>query len=77
MDRIRASTESGPVRKWVKVIRPPAPHIKFGVEKWVPTSDLTDEERIKYNIALDEDEEVPAADNFDPLKYAGEGAASI
>ncbi len=44
-DRIRAAQERGPVRKWFKVQRPPAPHIRFGVEKWVLETDLTDAER--------------------------------
>lgn len=44
-DRIRAAQEKGPVRKWYKVYRPPAPHIRFFVEKWVLETDLTDVER--------------------------------
>lgn len=44
-DRIRAAQEKGPVRRWVKVQRPPAPHIRFRVERWVLETDLTDNER--------------------------------
>ena len=39
---------SEPARRWVKVMRPPAPHIKFQVAKWVPLKDLTEEEREDY-----------------------------
>ena len=48
-DRIRAAAESGPVRKWVKVQRQPAPSVKFLVEKWVVVDDLTEVERKKYH----------------------------
>ena len=48
-DRIRRAAESGPTRKWVKVMRPPAPTIRFLVSKWVPFNDLTEEERLEYD----------------------------
>lgn len=47
-DRIRRAAESGPTRKWVKVMRPPAPKIRFLVSKWVAFNELTDEERLEY-----------------------------
>lgn len=47
-DQLRRAAESGPTRKWVKVLRAPAPHIRFVVEKWIPLNDLTEEEREDY-----------------------------
>jgi hypothetical protein len=38
----------GPPRKWVEVMRPPAPHIQFRIATWVPWDDLTDVEREEY-----------------------------
>lgn len=48
-DRIRRAAESGPTRKWVKVMRPPAPKIRFLVTKWVPMNELTEPERLQYD----------------------------
>ncbi|CAJ1919798.1 unnamed protein product [Cylindrotheca closterium] len=48
-DRIRRAAESGPTRKWVKVMRSPAPRIRFQVTKWIPINELTEEERIEYD----------------------------
>ena len=53
-DRLRRSAESGPVQKWVKVMRSPAPHISFVVPKWVPVIELTDEERRDYDKEMEE-----------------------
>ena len=52
----RLQKNSGPARKWVQVMRPPAPHIKFLVEKWVPMESLTESERQEYEqkIQLEE-----------------------
>ena len=60
VERIRASTESGPVRKWVKVMRPPAPHIRFRVEKWVLVTDLTEEERKQMSTTSNKDDNLRA-----------------
>ena len=48
--RVRASIEKPPVIPWVKVMRPPALHLRrtFLVEKWVRPSDLTEKEREIY-----------------------------
>ncbi|KAL3944199.1 MAG: hypothetical protein SGBAC_001756, partial [Bacillariaceae sp.] len=48
-DRIRRAAESGPTRKWVRVMRPPAPKIRFLVTKWVPMNELTEPERLQYD----------------------------
>jgi hypothetical protein len=47
-DQIRRAAESGPTRKWVKVMRAPAPRIRFMVAKWIPLKDLTETERQEY-----------------------------
>mmetsp|Transcript_4681 Transcript_4681/g.13498 ORF Transcript_4681/g.13498 Transcript_4681/m.13498 type:complete len:350 (-) Transcript_4681:901-1950(-) len=50
--RVRASIERPPVVPWIRVMRPPAPHLRnrktFLVEKWVRPSDLKEEERIVF-----------------------------
>jgi hypothetical protein len=47
-DQIRRAAESGPTRKWVKVMRAPAPRIGFMVAKWIPLKELTEKERQEY-----------------------------
>jgi len=49
--RVRASVEAPPVVPWIKVMRPPALHLRrtFLVEKWVRPSDLTAAEREVYD----------------------------
>ena len=47
--RLKRAAESGPVQKWVKVMRSPAPRIRFLVKKWVPVTELTQEERQEYD----------------------------
>ncbi|KAG7360426.1 hypothetical protein IV203_035525 [Nitzschia inconspicua] len=42
-------TTTGPVRKFALVRRRPAPHIAMWVEKWVPVTELTEEERAQYD----------------------------
>ena len=58
-DRVRASIEQGPVVPWIKVMRPPALHLRrtFLVEKWVRPSDLTPTEREVYDAEQREKEE--------------------
>ena len=57
--RVRASIERSPVVPWVKVMRPPAFHLRrtFFVEKWVRPSDLTATERKVYDVEQKEKEE--------------------
>lgn len=57
--RVRASIERPPVVPWVKVMRPPALHLRrtFLVEKWVRPSDLTAAEREVYDAKQKEKEE--------------------
>lgn len=57
--RIRASIERPPVVPWVKVMRPPALHLRrtFLVEKWVKPSDLTEDERQVYELEQKKKEE--------------------
>jgi len=57
--RVRASIERSPVVPWVKVMRPPAFHLRrtFFVEKWVRPSDLTATERKVYDAEQKEKEE--------------------
>ncbi|KAG7350790.1 hypothetical protein IV203_010150 [Nitzschia inconspicua] len=43
------TTTKGPVRKFALVRRRPAPHIAMWVEKWVPVTELTEEEREQYD----------------------------
>ena len=50
--RIKRSTEQGPARKWIQVMRPPAPHIKFLISKWVPELELTETERKEHEEKL-------------------------
>ena len=51
---------SEPARRWVEVMRPPAPHIKFKVAMWVPLKDLTDSEREEYEKRKQQDQEEKA-----------------
>ncbi len=57
--RVRASIERPPVVPWIKVMRPPALHLRrtFLVEKWVRPSDLTEAEREVYDAEQKEKEE--------------------
>ncbi len=57
--RIRASIERPPVVPWVKVMRPPALHLRrtFLVEKWVKPSDLTEDEKQAYEMEQQKKEE--------------------
>lgn len=57
--RVRASIERPPVVPWIKVMRPPALHLRrtFLVEKWVRPSDLTEEERGIYEAEQKKKEE--------------------
>jgi hypothetical protein len=61
-DRIKAAQEKGPVKKWYKVHRSPAPHIRFTVEKWVVESDLLDSERqtriVKENSSIEDGQRI-------------------
>jgi len=57
--RVRASIERQPVVPWIRVMRPPALHLRrtFLVEKWVRPSDLTSAERKVYDEQQKEKEE--------------------
>jgi hypothetical protein len=42
-------TGTGPARKWAKVLREPVENIGFKTIKWVPTEDLTFDEKIAWD----------------------------
>lgn len=42
-------SKEGPVRKWVKVLRPPADNAGFQTLKWVPLEELTFEEKLTWD----------------------------
>lgn len=56
---------SDPTRKWVKVLRCPAPTVPFKVLKWVPVDELSDEERKEWN---DEQQKIKGSIPFGTTK---------
>lgn len=46
-----------PAKKWVEVLRAPAPGISFRVKTWVPYSELTHLERSEYEEKLEMERE--------------------
>lgn len=38
-------------KKWVEIFSPPAPGITFKIKKWVPYTELSEQERVEYDAA--------------------------